>query len=62
MGDVIALPSGVQIPKGYKLVPIAPTEDMIVHGMEASCLGRPSIDDDAYVRSIWDAMLSEVSP
>lgn len=32
------------------------TDDMIVAGMEASVAGRPSVDDDAYVRSIWNAM------
>lgn len=33
-----------------------PTEAMIVDGMEASVIGRPSIDDDSYVLSIWRAM------
>jgi hypothetical protein len=33
-----------------------PSEEMIQAGMEASCAGRPSIDDDSYVLSIWRAM------
>lgn len=33
-----------------------PTEEMLLAGMEASLLGRPSVDDDSYVRSIWEAM------
>lgn len=45
------------VPPGYVLVPIEPTEDMFVEGMEADCLGRPSVDDDSHVRSIWNAML-----
>lgn len=33
-----------------------PTEDMEIAGMEASVLGRPSVDDPAYVLSIYKAM------
>lgn len=46
------------VPEGWKLVPVEPTEDMFVDGMEADCLGRQSIDDESHVRSIWAAMLS----
>lgn len=35
-----------------------PTEAMIEAGMEASVRGRPSVDDDAYVLSIYRAMIS----
>ena len=45
-------------PDGWKLVPVQPTDDMFIEGMEADCRGRPSIDDDKHVRSIWRAMLS----
>ena len=31
-------------------------ESVIVAGMEADCLGRPSIDDSTHVLSIWNAM------
>ncbi len=46
------------VPDGWKLVPVEPTDDMFIEGMEADCRGRPSIDDDNHVRSIWRAMLS----
>ena len=46
------------VPTGWKLVPVEPTDDMLIEGMEADCLGLPSIDDDNHVRSIWRAMLS----
>ena len=46
------------VPTGWKLVPVEPTDDMFIEGMEADCRGRPSIDDDNHVRSIWRAMLS----
>lgn len=49
---------GALVPPGYKAVPSEPTEDMFIDGMEASCVARPSIDDDSYVRSIWNAMLA----
>lgn len=42
---------------GLVSVPVTPTEDMIIAGMEASVLGRPSVDDESYVLSIWHAML-----
>ena len=42
-------------PEGWQLVPKEPTEDMLVDAMEASLLGRPSADDDSYVRSIVKA-------
>lgn len=42
---------------GWQLVPIEPTVDMDVDGIEASLLGRPSIDDPTYVHSIYRAML-----
>lgn len=32
------------------------TEDMDIAGMEASMLGRPTVDDETYVRSIYTAM------
>ena len=45
------------------LAPVSvPTEDMIVAGMEASVLGRPSIDDETYVLSIWNAMVAHQPP
>ena len=44
--------------EGWKLVPVEPTEDMFVEGMEADCAGMPSVDDDRHVRSIWNAMLA----
>lgn len=40
---------------------LAPTEDMEIAGMEASVLGRPSVDDPAYVLSIYKAMI-EAAP
>lgn len=46
------------VPAGYALVPVEPTEDMFIDGMEADCCGRPSIDDDRHVRSIWAAMIA----
>ena len=49
-----------QIPEGYQLVPIEPTENQIISAMEASLLGRPSVDDDTYVMSIIEAYLSAV--
>ncbi|WP_296561195.1 hypothetical protein [Pigmentiphaga sp.] len=36
-------------------VPHPYTDDMLVAAMEASVAGRPSVDDDTYVRSILDA-------
>lgn len=45
-------------PDGWKLVPVEPTDDMFIEGMEADCRGRPSIDDDTHVRRIWRAMMS----
>ena len=42
-------------PEGWQLVPKEPTEEMLVDAMEASLLGRPSADDDSYVRSIVKA-------
>lgn len=50
---------GVQ---GWKLVPVEPTEEMFIEGMEADCLGRPSVDDETHVRSIWDRMLAAAPP
>ncbi|MCD2165565.1 hypothetical protein [Comamonas koreensis] len=47
------------MPVGQQLVPLVPTVEMFIAGMEADCLGRPSIDDESHVRSIWDAMLSQ---
>lgn len=46
---------------GWMLVPVEPTEDMFINGMEADCCGRPSVDDETHVRSIWSAML-EAAP
>lgn len=46
------------IPDGWQLVPVEPTENQIISAMEASLLGRPSVDDDAYVMSIIEAYLS----
>ena len=43
------------VPEGWQLVPIEPPEEMLVDAMEASLLGRPSPDDDSYVRSIVKA-------
>lgn len=51
-------PARPAAPAGYALVPVEPTEDMFIDGMEADCCGRPSIDDDGHVRSIWAAMLA----
>lgn len=45
-------------PDVWRLVPVEPTIEMFVGGMEADCLGLPSIDDDSHVRSIWSEMLS----
>jgi hypothetical protein len=45
-------------PGGWVSVPLEPTEKMIEMGMEKSCLGRPSVDDERYVLSIWKAMLA----
>lgn len=55
---VLARWGAQQVPAGYALVPVEPTEDMFIDGMEADCCGRPSIDDDGHVRSIWAAMLT----
>ena len=49
---------GALVPPGFKAVPVEPSEDMFIDGMEASCVARPSVDDDSYVRSIWKAMLA----
>ena len=46
------------VPEGFVLVPVAPTESMVVNGMEADVLGRPSVDDSRHVLSIWTAMLA----
>lgn len=43
---------------GWQLVPVEPTENQIISAMEASLLGRPSVDDEAYVMSIIEAYLS----
>jgi len=42
---------------GYVMVPVELTDEMIEAGMEADCAGRPSVDDDRHVRSIWTAMI-----
>lgn len=44
--------------EGWKLVPVEPTVDMDIAGMEQSVQGRPSVDDESYVRSIWGAMIA----
>lgn len=49
--------AALQVPAGWKLVPLAPSEDMIIAGMEADVLGLPSVDDDRHVLSIYSAML-----
>lgn len=41
--------------EGWQLVPKEPTKEMLINAMEASLLGRPSPDDDSYVRSIVSA-------
>lgn len=41
-----------------KLVPVEASDDAQVAGMEASVLGRASVDDSAYVLSIYTAMLA----
>lgn len=41
----------------WKSVPVIPTDDMDIAGIEASLLGRASVDDETYVRSIYKAML-----
>lgn len=46
------------VPAGCVQVPANPTDDMFIAGMEADCAGRPSVDDEAHVRSIWAAMLA----
>jgi hypothetical protein len=39
-----------------KLLPEVPTQEMEIDGIEASLLGRPSVDDSTYVNSIYQAM------
>jgi hypothetical protein len=39
------------------VVPLEPTEAMIISMMEADCLGRPSVDDDTHVKGIYKAAL-----
>lgn len=46
------------VASGWKLVPVEPTEEMFINGMEADCVGRPSVDDETHVRSIWREMLA----
>lgn len=46
------------VAEGFVIVPKVPTEEMELAGMEASVIRRPSIDDPAYVLSIYNAMLS----
>ena len=46
------------VPAGYVLVPAEPNIDMEISMIEASLLGRSSIDDPAYVRNIYAAALS----
>lgn len=43
---------------GWQLVPVEPTENQIISAMEASLLGKPSVDDDTYVMSIIESYLS----
>ena len=52
----IAWSNAMAILRQYAPYQALPTKDMIQAGMEASLLGRPSVDDEAYVRSIWTAM------
>lgn len=40
------------------IAPREPTDDMEVSGMEASVLGRASVDDPSYVNSIYKAMIT----
>ncbi len=56
--DKPSVPVSAAAPAEWVRVPREPTDDMLINGMENSCLGRPSVDDDAYVRSIWNAMLA----
>lgn len=46
------------VAEGFVIVPKVLTEEMELAGMEASVIRRPSIDDPAYVLSIYNAMLS----
>lgn len=50
-------PAAVGAPEGYTIVPIEPTLEMEIAGMEASVMGRASIDDPTYVLSIYRAMI-----
>ncbi len=47
-----------EVPPGYALVPIRLTVEMEISGMEESVIGRPSVDDEAYVTNIWRAILA----
>lgn len=37
-----------------------PSMDVEIAGMEKSCLSRPSVDDSAYVNSIFKAMVNQL--
>lgn len=56
--DHIPAASKMVVPDGWHLVPVEPTENQIISAMEASLLGRPSVDDEAYVMGIIEAYLS----
>lgn len=51
-------PQAEAVPPTHVLVPVEPTDEMFIGGMEADLLGRPSPDDDSHVRGIWNAMLA----
>ena len=47
-----------QYSDGWCLVPVTPDINMEIGGIEASLLGRATIDDATYVNSIYSAMIS----
>ena len=47
-----------QVPEGWRRVPIEPTKEMIISGIEAHLQGAPGLEDPEYIRQIFKAMLS----
>lgn len=57
--------SATQVPQGWKLVPVEPTEEMLVHGQEAWLAmwrSKPSIEDCKEAENTYKAMLSASPP
>jgi len=49
------------IPKGYVVVPVEPTEDMLVSGQEAWVIcktNRSAVEDCEHSAAVWKAMIA----